>query len=217
MNIVLLGAPGSGKGTQAAMISGRHGTPHISTGDILRQAVTDGTSLGLKAQGYMDRGELVPDEIIIGVVEECLREEDCERGFILDGFPRTVAQAESLEESLKEMGGSLDVVLNIEVEDEEIIRRLTGRRICGKCGRIFHLLFDPPRDEGVCEVCGGDLYQRADDTEETVRRRLEVYKEQTAPLIDFYKRKGLLRNVRGEKSAADVFEHVQETLEGIRG
>jgi len=217
VNIVLLGAPGSGKGTQAAMISGRHGTPHISTGDILRQAVTDGTSLGLKAQGYMDRGELVPDEIIIGVVEECLREEDCERGFILDGFPRTVAQAESLEESLKEMGGSLDVVLNIEVEDEEIIRRLTGRRICGKCGRIFHLLFDPPRDEGVCEVCGGDLYQRADDTEETVRRRLEVYKEQTAPLIDFYKRKGLLRNVRGEKSAADVFEHVQETLEGIRG
>ncbi len=217
MNIVLLGAPGSGKGTQAAMISGRYGTPHISTGDILRQAVTDGTSLGLKAQGYMDRGELVPDEIIIGVVEECLREEDCERGFILDGFPRTVAQAESLEESLKEMGGSLDVVLNIEVEDEEIIRRLTGRRICGKCGRIFHLLFDPPRDEGVCEVCGGDLYQRADDTEETVRRRLEVYKEQTAPLIDFYKRKGLLRNVRGEKSAADVFEHVQETLEGIRG
>lgn len=214
---MLLGAPGSGKGTQAAMISGRYGIPHISTGDILRQAVTDGTGLGLKAKGYMDRGELVPDEIIIGVVEECLQEKDCERGFILDGFPRTVAQAESLEKSLKGMGRSLNVVLNIEVEDEEIIRRLTGRRICERCGRIFHLLFDPSKKGEVCEVCGGDLYQRVDDTEETVRRRLEVYKEQTAPLIDFYERRGLLRNVQGEKSAADVFEHIQGALEGIRG
>lgn len=214
---MLLGAPGSGKGTQAAMISGRYGIPHISTGDILRQAVTDGTGLGLKAKGYMDRGELVPDEIIIGVVEGCLREKDCERGFILDGFPRTVAQAESLEKSLKGMGRSLNVVLNIEVEDEEIIRRLTGRRICERCGRIFHLLFDPSKKGEVCEVCGGDLYQRVDDTEETVRRRLEVYKEQTAPLIDFYERRGLLRNVQGEKSAAAVFEHIQGALEGIRG
>jgi adenylate kinase len=214
---MLLGAPGSGKGTQAAMISGRYGIPHISTGDILRQAVTDGTGLGLKAKGYMDRGELVPDEIIIGVVEECLQEKDCERGFILDGFPRTIAQAESLEKSLKGMGRSLNVVLNIEVEDEEIIRRLTGRRICERCGRIFHLLFDPSKKRGVCEVCGGDLYQRVDDTEETVRRRLEVYKEQTAPLIDFYERRGLLRNVQGEKSAADVFEHIRGALEGIRG
>lgn len=214
---MLLGAPGSGKGTQAAMISGRYGIPHISTGDILRQAVTDGTGLGLKAKGYMDRGELVPDEIIIGVVEGCLREKDCERGFILDGFPRTVAQAESLEKSLKGMGRSLNVVLNIEVEDEEIIRRLTGRRICERCGRIFHLLFDPSKKGEVCEVCGGDLYQRVDDYEETVRRRLEVYKEQTAPLIDFYERRGLLRNVQGEKSAAAVFEHIQGALEGIRG
>ena len=214
MNIILLGPPGGGKGTQAKKIVEKYGIPHIATGDILREAVAKGTELGKKAKEYMEKGQLVPDEVVIGLIEERLKESDCEKGFILDGFPRTVAQAEALEKVLENMGRKIDHVIDIEVPEEELLKRLTGRRTCKKCGAMYHIVFNPPKQEGICDKCGGELYQRADDNEETVKSRLEVYHNQTAPLIDFYSQKGLLRQVNGTGSIQDIFAEIVKIVEG---
>jgi len=212
VNIVLLGPPGAGKGTQALRIAKTYNIPHISTGDIFRRAVADETELGLRAKEYMNRGELVPDEVVIGIVKERLDEPDCVKGFLLDGFPRTVAQAGALEAALTKGGRRLDSVLDIEVGRDSLIKRLTGRRTCRACGKVYHLTFDRPRSATTCDACGGELWQRDDDTEETVTKRLDVYKEQTSPLIDFYRERGLLVEVDGEKNVDDVFSAVEQLL-----
>ncbi len=213
MNIILLGPPGAGKGTQAQMIVERYRIPQISTGDILRAAVKQGSPLGQQAKGFMDRGELVPDEVVIGIIEERLKASDCDRGFILDGFPRTTPQAEALQTILANLGKRIDHVLNIEVESEELVRRLTGRRTCKTCGGMFHILFHPPRVEGVCDRCGGPLYQREDDREETIRTRLKAYERQTAPLIQYYQNKKLLRPIQGMGGQNQIFEEILRVLE----
>lgn len=213
MFVIFLGAPGAGKGTQASVLAQKKGIPHISTGDMFREAVSKGTELGLKAKEYMDRGELVPDEVVIGIVKERLSAPDCASGCILDGFPRTVAQAEALDRVLAEMGKQLDYVINIKVSEEEIIRRLTGRRTCKRCGAIYHMVYNPPARDGVCDKCGGELYQRDDDTEETVRNRLKVYEEKTAPLIDYYSRTGKLVDVDGEKPVEEVTAQIERLLD----
>ncbi len=213
MFILFLGAPGAGKGTQAAMISEKLGIPHISTGDIFREAVAKGTELGKKAKEYMDKGELVPDEIVIGIVKERISQPDCEKGCILDGFPRTVAQAEALDRALAEMGRKVDYVINVNVSKEEIVNRLTGRRTCKSCGKVYHVIFNPPAKENVCDVCGGELYQRDDDSEETVLNRLSVYEEKTAPLIKYYKNSGVLYDVDGERSVEEVTAQIERILE----
>ncbi len=213
MRIIMLGAPGAGKGTQASRISERYGIPQISTGDILRSAVREGTELGKKAKEYMDRGELVPDEIVIGIVRERIVQDDRKKGFILDGFPRTVVQAEALDRMLEELGLSIDYVINIDVPEEEIVKRLTGRRTCRNCQAMYHVIFNPPKKDNVCDKCGGELYQRDDDKEETIRARLEVYKRQTAPLIDYYSRKGKLVNIDGTKGIDEIFEEIVKVLE----
>ncbi len=216
MNLILLGPPGAGKGTQAKMISEKYGIPQIATGDILREAVAKGTELGKKAKEYMDRGELVPDEIVIGIVKERLKQPDCEKGFILDGFPRTLAQAEALDKMLEELGKKLDAVINIDVSEEEIVKRIVNRRTCRNCGAVYHLIFNPPKVEGKCDKCGGELYQRDDDKEETVRERLRVYRERTEPLIEYYKKKGLLYDVDGTKDIEGVFKQIDEILSKIK-
>ena len=208
MNLILLGPPGAGKGTQAQMIAESDHIPQISTGDILRKAVKEGTPLGKKAKVFMDQGKLVPDEVAIGIIDERLREPDCNPGFILDGFPRTTSQAEALQPILSKMGKSIDHVINIEVDTEELVRRLTGRRIWKNCGAMFHILFHPPRLEGMCDRCGGSLYQREDDKEETIRTRLNEYQRQTAPLIEYYQLKNLLRSVRGVGGEKEIFERI---------
>ncbi len=208
MNLILLGPPGAGKGTQAKMLTETFGIPQISTGDILRAAVKEGTPLGKQAQAFMDDGKLVPDEVVIGIVTERLQEPDCNQGFILDGFPRTVAQADALQENLRELGKELDRVIALQVDTEALVERLTGRRTCKSCGRGYHVKFDPPAVEGRCDACGGELYQRDDDREETIRKRLEVYERQTAPLIDYYRNAGLLIEVDGMQQ----IEEVRETL-----
>lgn len=213
MRIIMLGAPGAGKGTQAVRISEKYGIPQISTGDMLRQAVKEGTELGRKAKEYMDRGELVPDSVVIGIVRERIVQEDCKKGFILDGFPRTIAQAEALDSMLGELGLSVDYVINVEVPEEEILKRLTGRRTCKNCQAMYHIVFNPPKVEGVCDRCGGELYQRDDDKEETIKSRLEVYKRQTAPLIEYYGAKGKLVNIDGTKSIDDIFTDIVSVLE----
>lgn len=213
MFVIFLGAPGAGKGTQASVLAQNKGIPHISTGDMFREAVSNGTPLGLKAKEYMDRGELVPDEIVIGIVKERLSAPDCAEGCILDGFPRTVAQAEALDRALEEMGKKLDYVINIKVSEEEIIRRLTGRRTCKRCGAVYHMVYNPPAKEGVCDRCGGELYQRDDDSEETVRNRLKVYQEKTAPLIDYYSKTGKLVDVDGEKPVEEVTAQIERLLD----
>ncbi len=213
MRLILLGPPGAGKGTQAVRLVNHFGIPQISTGDILRKAVKDGTELGTLAKGYMDRGELVPDEVVVGIIRERIAEPDCERGYILDGFPRTIAQAEALDEMLKKLKGGIDHVVNIAVGDEEIIKRLTGRRTCSSCGAGYHILFDPPKKEGVCDKCGGKLIQRDDDQEETIRARLRVYRQQTEPLIAYYKRKGLLRTIPGVGNMEEIFEAILKAVE----
>jgi len=210
MRLILLGPPGAGKGTQAGLLKERYGIPQISTGDILRQAVAEGTHLGVQATSYMERGVLVPDEVIIGIVRERLKKPDCEKGYILDGFPRTVGQAQALEA----MDEPLDHALSLEVREEELVRRLTGRRICEACGALFHIDFRPPRHSGTCDQCRGRLSQRDDDQEETVRRRLEVYRAETAPLVDHYARIGILRRVEGQGTVQEVFRRIQELLEG---
>ncbi len=212
MNIIMLGPPGAGKGTQAKMLVEGLGIPQISTGDMLRAAVKDGTELGKKAKEYMDAGKLVPDEVVIGIVKERLAQPDCEKGFILDGFPRTIPQAEALDRVLEELGKRIDYVINVAVPNEELITRLTGRRTCRQCGAMYHVVFNPPREEGRCDKCGGELYQRDDDKEETIRQRLEVYEAQTAPLIEYYERKGVLYNVDGTGAIEEIFQSVLEVL-----
>lgn len=212
MNVIILGAPGAGKGTQAARIAEKCHLVHISTGDILRKAVADKTPLGLKAESYMKKGELVPDALVVDIIRERLLQSD-EQGTILDGFPRTVAQADALKQALSELNTAIDAVVDVEVDEEELVRRLTRRRTCRDCGRIYHLDFDPPKHEGVCNVCGGELYQRDDDKEETVKTRLKVYAEQTAPLIDYYRKAGLLCTVDGKLPIDEVFSQIKDILE----
>jgi adenylate kinase len=213
MNLILLGPPGAGKGTQAQMIVDRYHLPQISTGDILRAAVKEGTSLGKQAKTLMDRGQLVPDEVVIGIIDERLRASDCKTGFILDGFPRTNPQAEALQAILTKIGKSVDHVINIEVDPEELVRRLTGRRTCNNCGGMFHILFHPPKKEGVCDRCGGTLYQREDDGEETIRTRLKEYEKQTTPLIQYYQNKKLLRPIQGVGGQNQIFEQIIRVLD----
>ena len=215
MRLVLLGAPGAGKGTQAKKMVDKYGIPQISTGDILRKAVADGTPLGKEAKAYMDRGELVPDSVVIGLVKERLAQDDCKKGYILDGFPRNTAQAEELDRVLSEMNSSLDVALSIDVSMDDLMKRLTGRRTCRNCQQMYNIYFSPPKQDGVCDKCGGELYQRDDDKEETIRNRLEVYQKSTAPLIDYYKNKGILRSVQGTGSIDDIFNRICEILDGI--
>ena len=213
MNIIFLGPPGAGKGTQAKILVEKYGIPQISTGDMLREHVAKGTELGMKAKEYMEKGQLVPDEIILSMVKERLSHDDAQKGFILDGFPRTVAQAEALDKLLEEMGKKIEYVLALIVPDEELVTRLTGRRTCKNCGMMYHIKFKPPKVEGKCDACGGELYQRADDNEETVRNRLKVYHEQTAPLIEYYKKKGVLFEVDGYKSIEEITHQLINILE----
>lgn len=213
MRIVLLGPPGAGKGTQAAKIIEEYSVPHISTGDIFRKNLKEGTPLGIKAKGYMDQGLLVPDELVVDLVKDRLLEEDCKDGFMLDGFPRTVLQAESLEEELTGLGQTLNAVININVDAELLFKRLTGRRICKSCGATYHVYFNPTKSEGICDKCGGELYQRDDDQEATVKKRLEVYQEQTQPLIDYYKNKGTLVDIDGVGEIDDVFSQISASLQ----
>jgi adenylate kinase len=213
MDIILLGPPGSGKGTQAQKMVEQYHIPQISTGDILRGAVKEQTPLGVEAKGYMNQGTLVPDEVVVGIVRERLKEPDCKGGFILDGFPRTVPQAEALDSTLGEMQRAIDHVVSIEVPNEELIKRLTGRRTCRNCGAMYHVIFDPPAKEGVCDRCGGELYQRDDDREETIRARLQVYEEQTAPLIAYYRGKRLLRAIAGVGAIEEIFQSIVQAIE----
>jgi adenylate kinase len=212
-NVVLLGAPGAGKGTQAERIVARFGLPHISTGDMLRAAVAQATEMGLAAQTYMESGALVPNEVVIGVVRDRLAQPDAQQGVLLDGFPRTIEQAERLDAMLAEAGRSLSHVILLEVPEEELVERLAGRRLCKGCGKGYHVVFDPPKQEGVCDVCGSELYQRSDDNEETVRNRLEVYEGQTAPLVGYYQKQGVLKTAHGGgKMPDDVFAQVERLL-----
>jgi len=213
MQLVLLGPPGAGKGTQAVRLAEQLGIPHVSTGDMFRAAVKDGTELGRKANEYMEAGALVPDEITIGIVRERLSTSECRPGFILDGFPRTLPQAEALSDVLDELELELDAVLYLELDDSDVVHRITGRRVCRGCGATYHVDFDPPDREGVCNECGGELYQRDDDAEETVRERLRVYKEQTAPLIDYYEQEGKLVEVSAEGSIDEVTQALLQALE----
>ncbi|WP_175986365.1 adenylate kinase [Bacillus sp. Marseille-Q1617] len=215
MNIVLMGLPGAGKGTQAEKIVEKYGIPHISTGDMFRAAIKDGTELGLKAKSFMDNGDLVPDEVTIGIVRERLSKEDCGKGFLLDGFPRTVAQAEALENILADLGKKMNYVINIDVDKDILMGRLTGRRICKECGATYHLVFNPPKEEGVCDRCGGELYQRADDNEETVQNRLDVNIKQTQPLLAYYEDKGYLKNIDGQQDIDKVFADIDVLLGGL--
>lgn len=214
MNIILMGLPGAGKGTQADSIVEKYETPHISTGDMFRAAIAEGTELGIKAKSYMDQGALVPDEVTIGIVRERLSKPDCDRGFLLDGFPRTVPQAEALDALLADMGRKIEHVLNIEVDPDELVRRLTGRRICKVCGTSYHLQFNPPKVEDQCDKDGGELYQREDDNPETVKNRLDVNMTQTAPLLAFYNAKNVLSNVNGQQDIRDVFKELDVILQG---
>lgn len=215
MNLVLMGLPGAGKGTQADKIVQKYNIPHISTGDMFRAAIKGETELGLQAKSFMDKGELVPDEVTIGIVRERLSKDDCEKGFLLDGFPRTVAQAEALESILAGLNKKIDFVINIDVDKDILMERLTGRRICKDCGATYHLVFNPPANAGVCDRCGGELYQRADDNESTVQNRLDVNIKQTKPLLDFYETKGYLRNINGQQEISKVFSDLDHLLEGL--
>lgn len=207
-----MGLPGAGKGTQAEQIIKKYDIPHISTGDMFRGAIKEGTPLGKKAKEFMDAGELVPDEVTIGIVRERLNKEDCLKGFLLDGFPRTISQAEALEQILAELGRSIDHVLHILVDPAELLARLTGRRICRNCGATYHLIFNPPKVEGECDKCSGELYQRDDDNEKTVGTRLKVNIDQQQPLLEFYQEKGYLRNIEGAKPIDIVFKDIEAVL-----
>jgi len=214
--IVLLGPPGVGKGTQAALLEKALGIPHVASGDLFRDAIKRKTELGCLAKGYIDKGELVPDEVTIAMVRQRLAEPDCQRGAILDGFPRTIEQAEALEAALAEEGKAINVVLYIKASEETLLARLAGRWTCRRCGAVYHSLFDPPKEAGKCDRCGGELYQRPDDTPETQRRRIQVYLAQTAPLIDYYRRKGLLVEIDGEGSIEEVQAELMRAIEASR-
>lgn len=205
MKLILLGPPGAGKGTQSVVLAKKYDLPHISTGDILRESVKSGQPLGLKAKEYMDKGALVPDEIVTGIVVERLKDPDAKKGFILDGFPRTIAQAEDLSFELKNMGAEIDAVLYFETSTDVSIERLTGRRVCKSCGFNYHIKNIPPKKEGICDRCGGQLFHRVDDSEETVRKRLKVYEDQTKPLIDYYSKQGILKKVSGNMGVDELF------------
>lgn len=207
-----MGPPGAGKGTQAEMLTKKLNIPHISTGDMFRKALKEGTPLGMEAKKYMDQGKLVPDEVTIGIVKERLMEADCMDGFLLDGFPRTVPQADALDEILTQLSMELDAVIDIKVERNLLVDRLTGRRVCRGCGATYHVLFNPSTNGDVCQACGGDLYQRADDTIETVGSRLDVYEKQTEPLIAYYEAKGLLKNIDGQQSMEEVLSDICSSL-----
>jgi adenylate kinase len=211
MNIILFGPPGAGKGTQAKKLVDFYGIPQISTGDILRANVREGTELGLAAKEYMDKGELVPDKVLIGIIKNRLKEADCEKGFILDGYPRTVPQADALELILEEIEKPIDVVLNLEVPDEELVGRISGRLMC-KCGASYHVVSNPPKKGKTCDICGAEVFQRADDKAEAVQNRLDVYKKQTQPLIDYYKDKGILITLDGTKDIDVVFKDIKAIL-----
>lgn len=211
-HLVFLGPPGAGKGTQAVRLAQHESIPHVSTGDIFRAAVKEGTPLGRQAKGYMDKGQLVPDEVVVGIVEERLSAADCREGFILDGFPRTVNQAESLDATLARLELALDAVINVQVSDDEVVRRLTGRRVCRECGATYHLVFDRPATDGTCDKCGGELYQRTDDSEDTVRERLRVYWNQTEQLISYYRGKGRLIDINGEQPMEAVFDAIRAAV-----
>lgn len=212
MKIVMLGAPGAGKGTQAKMIAEKYSVPHISTGDIFRANIKNGTQLGMEAKKYMDQGLLVPDELTVKILLDRVAKDDCKNGYVLDGFPRTIPQAEVLDKALAEMGDSLDYAIDVNVPDENIIRRMGGRRACVNCGATYHIEYIPPKKEGVCDTCGKDLILRDDDKPETVKNRLDVYHKQTQPLIDFYQAKGILRTVDGTVDMKDVFAAIVSIL-----
>jgi adenylate kinase len=216
MNLILMGLPGAGKGTQAEKIVDEFHIPHISTGDMFRAAIKEQTPLGVQAKSFMDKGELVPDEVTIGIVRERIEKEDCNNGFLLDGFPRTVPQAEALNTMLNEMGRKIDYVINIDVDQNILLARLTGRRICKQCGATYHLIFNPPAVADVCDKCGGELYQRADDNEETVNTRLEVNIKQTKPLMDYYSSQNILRTINGEQEISNVFSDIEQLLGGLK-
>ena len=211
-NLILLGAPGAGKGTQAGRIVAEYGIPHISTGDILRAAVKNQTQMGLEAKKYMDAGELVPDSVVIGIVKDRLQEPDTAKGFLMDGFPRTIPQAEALDEALESLGRAVTKTIVLLVDEDLLIRRLTGRRICRSCQTPFHVLFTPPKVEGVCDVCGGELYQRDDDTEATVRNRLEVYSKQTEPLIGYYDQAGVVARIDGAQLPDVTYQEIRAAV-----
>lgn len=214
MNILFMGPPGAGKGTQAQLIVNEFGIPHISTGDAFRLAIKQGTPIGIKAKEFMDQGLLVPDDVTIGIVEERLQQSDCEKGFLLDGFPRTLSQAEALDGILSRLNTGLDHVINLKVDRDKLLARLTGRRICKSCGASYHVIFNPPKEEGVCDKCSGELYQRSDDNEESVGTRLDEYLTKTAPLLSFYEEKGLLREVDGDKEIDAVSAEIVSLLRG---
>ena len=216
LNLILLGPPGAGKGTQAQKLVNDFDLPYYATGDILRNAVEQGTDLGKQAQEYMERGDLVPDELVMGLVVERVDSEEAEDGFILDGFPRNVEQANALDEELDSLGRSLTAVLLVDVPDDEVVRRLSGRRVCKKAGHNYHVEFDPPKREGVCDQDGSPLIQRDDDKPETVKHRLEVYKDQTSPLVDFYEDRGVLRRIDGRRPPSEVHDHIRATLATLR-
>ncbi|EJE19972.1 adenylate kinase [Staphylococcus epidermidis] len=215
MNIILMGLPGAGKGTQASEIVKKFPIPHISTGDMFRKAIKDETDLGKEAKSYMDRGELVPDEVTVGIVKERISEDDAKKGFLLDGFPRTIDQAESLSQIMSDLDREIDAVINIEVPEEELMNRLTGRRICEKCGTTYHLVFNPPKVDGICDIDGGKLYQREDDNPETVSNRLSVNVKQSKPILEYYNNKGVLKNIDGSKDIDEVTNDVIDILDHL--
>lgn len=212
MRIVLLGGPGVGKGTQAQKLSEKYNAPHIATGDILRQSVKDGTEMGLMAKSYMDKGLLVPDDVVVGIIKDRLAQPDVKAGFILDGFPRTVPQAQALDDLIARVDMPLDAVVNIKASVDMVVQRLSGRRTCRNCQAVYHILHSPPKKEGICDRCGGQLYQREDDKEETIRKRLQVYEKQTSPLLDYYRGSGKLIEVSGDSTIDEVYESICRSL-----
>lgn len=212
MKIIMLGAPGAGKGTQAKMIAEKYSIPHVSTGDIFRANIKNGTELGMEAKKYMDQGQLVPDELTVKILLDRVAQDDCKNGYVLDGFPRTIPQAEVLDKALTEINDKVDYAINVDVPDENIINRMSGRRACLKCGATYHVVYNAPKTEGVCDACGDALVLRADDEPETVKKRLNVYHEQTQPLIDFYGKKGILKEVDGTVDMKDVFKAITDIL-----
>ena len=213
MKIIMLGAPGAGKGTQAKMIAEKYSIPHVSTGDIFRANIKNGTELGKQAKEYMDAGKLVPDELTVKILLDRVAQDDCKNGYVLDGFPRTIPQAEVLENALNELGDKIDFAVNVDVPDENIVRRMSGRRACLKCGATYHIEHIPPKQEGICDTCGSELVLRDDDKPETVQNRLKVYHEKTQPLIDFYTERKVLKTVDGTKDMKEVFEDITALLE----